>query len=174
MFRALGMVLFVGFAGACAPPEFVFDELPEAVRDGLRTEARLAARYGVAEGLRLAHLSVAEEAWSSRREETQRATGEVGAAGASGASEPVLEAPVARRDSSSPRRGSAGAQRVRSVDINSASRRRLEGVPGVGPALASRIIEGRPYAQVDDLLRVSGIGERTLERMRPWFVVGEE
>lgn len=59
------------------------------------------------------------------------------------------------------------------VDINRASREELESLPGVGPTLAARIISGRPYARVDDLRRVRGIGERTLARIRDRARVSE-
>ncbi len=52
------------------------------------------------------------------------------------------------------------------VDINSASETELRTLPGIGPALARRIIEGRPYATVEELDRVSGIGPATLNRLR--------
>ena len=56
------------------------------------------------------------------------------------------------------------------VNINKASEAELEGLPGVGPATATAIVEERaangPYASVDDLLRVSGIGDKKLERLR--------
>jgi len=54
------------------------------------------------------------------------------------------------------------------VSLNRASLEELEGLPGVGPVLARRILEGRPYARVEDLLRVKGIGPATLERLRPY------
>jgi competence protein ComEA len=44
-------------------------------------------------------------------------------------------------------------------------------LPGIGPALARRIIEGRPYRSVDDLERVKGIGKRRLAGLRPLVVV---
>lgn len=53
------------------------------------------------------------------------------------------------------------------VSINSAHAWELERLPGVGPATAARIIDGRPYLRVEDLLRVRGIGDRTLERLAP-------
>lgn len=53
------------------------------------------------------------------------------------------------------------------VSINSATPEQLTGLPGVGPAIAERIVAARPFSRVSDLLRVSGIGERTLERLRP-------
>jgi competence ComEA-like helix-hairpin-helix protein len=55
------------------------------------------------------------------------------------------------------------------VNINTATKEQLETVPGIGPVLASRIIADRRYDSVDDLLRVSGIGERNLDSMRPFL-----
>ena len=57
------------------------------------------------------------------------------------------------------------------VDINAAGTVDLERLPGIGPALAARILNDRNesgrYTRVDDLLRVPGIGPVTLERLRP-------
>jgi len=61
------------------------------------------------------------------------------------------------------------------VDVNRATAAELEALPGVGPALAARIIAYReangPFASADDLDAVSGIGARTLERLRPFVAV---
>ncbi len=54
------------------------------------------------------------------------------------------------------------------VDINHASVVELETLPGVGPAMAARIIAGRPYSKVEDLKRVKGIGDKTLEKLQPF------
>lgn len=48
------------------------------------------------------------------------------------------------------------------VSINRASVAELEGLPGIGPSLAVRIVEGRPYATVHDLDAVRGIGPKKL------------
>lgn len=53
------------------------------------------------------------------------------------------------------------------VDLNRASASELESMPGIGPELARRIIEGRPYTTVDDLQRVRGIGPARLTAVRP-------
>lgn len=52
------------------------------------------------------------------------------------------------------------------VDVNHASAEELASLPGVGPAIAGRIVEGRPYETVDDLERVKGIGPVRLQRLR--------
>jgi comEA protein len=61
------------------------------------------------------------------------------------------------------------------VEINSATVEDLQKVPGIGPTLAGRIVEFReehgPFERIEDLLNVQGIGERTLERMRPYLKV---
>jgi DNA uptake protein ComE-like DNA-binding protein len=57
------------------------------------------------------------------------------------------------------------------VDLNTASNRQLQNVPGIGVQLAARIVAGRPYRSVDDLLRVSGIGPKLLAKLRPHVIV---
>jgi competence protein ComEA len=57
------------------------------------------------------------------------------------------------------------------VDLNTASSRELQAIPGIGVALAGRIIAARPYRSVDDLRRVKGIGPSLLEKIRPYVVV---
>jgi competence protein ComEA len=62
------------------------------------------------------------------------------------------------------------------VDINRATQAELRQLPGIGPVLSQRIIEVRaqkPFSKVDDLRRVSGIGPKTLEKLRPLVTVGE-
>ena len=41
-----------------------------------------------------------------------------------------------------------------------------------GTTLASRIIAGRPYKSVDELIKIKGIGRKKLEKFRPYFKVG--
>jgi competence ComEA-like helix-hairpin-helix protein len=57
---------------------------------------------------------------------------------------------------------------VRIVNVNTASLEELDALPHVTPRTAQAIIDGRPYRAVDDLIRVTGIGDRTLERIRPF------
>jgi competence ComEA-like helix-hairpin-helix protein len=61
------------------------------------------------------------------------------------------------------------------LDLNKATPAELEALPGIGPALAARIIAQRKAAggfrSVEDLLAVRGIGEKTLARFRQWVYV---
>jgi len=57
------------------------------------------------------------------------------------------------------------------VDLNTATSSELQSISGVGPVLAEKIIAGRPYKNVDDLLRVSGFGPKLLEKIRPSVTV---
>jgi competence ComEA-like helix-hairpin-helix protein len=80
---------------------------------------------------------------------------------------PVPSKPVNRTPSSAVR----ALQRSGKMDLNSASCRDLELLPGIGPALASRIVDFRkrngPFRSVNELVRVRGIGPKTLERVEP-------
>ena len=61
------------------------------------------------------------------------------------------------------------------LDLNRASTEDLGALPGIGPSLAERIVKTRQelgrFESVDDLLEVSGIGEKRLARLSPFFFV---
>ncbi len=52
------------------------------------------------------------------------------------------------------------------VSINTATSAQLETLVGVGPSTALKIIEGRPYTKLEDLLNVSGIGDATFNKFK--------
>jgi competence protein ComEA len=60
------------------------------------------------------------------------------------------------------------------VDVNKAEVPELIQLPGVGNTLAERIVESRekdgPFADLDELRRVKGIGAKTFERIRPYLL----
>jgi competence ComEA-like helix-hairpin-helix protein len=65
---------------------------------------------------------------------------------------------------------------TRFIDINTASAAELDTLPGIGPVLAERIIaerQKRPFANVDELRRVSGLGPKRIDAIRPLVKAGE-
>jgi competence protein ComEA len=61
------------------------------------------------------------------------------------------------------------------INVNSASAKELEELPGVGPVLAQRIIDWRtangPFTSVDDLNSVPGIGDSVFAQIKPLATV---
>lgn len=63
------------------------------------------------------------------------------------------------------------------IDPNRAPAGELARLPGVGPAVAGRIVESREregaFGTTGDLLRIAGVGERTLARIQPHLDIPE-
>ena len=59
------------------------------------------------------------------------------------------------------------------ININTADITFLIDLPGIGPALADRIIENRPYTSKDELLKVKGIGTKSLKEIQGFIAVGD-
>lgn len=59
------------------------------------------------------------------------------------------------------------------LNLNDATLEQLDTLPGIGPAMAERIVAYRdehgPFKQVEQLDAVKGIGLRTVEKLRPYL-----
>ncbi|ANM32075.1 hypothetical protein ABI59_04305 [Acidobacteria bacterium Mor1] len=62
------------------------------------------------------------------------------------------------------------------IDLNKASAEQLVTLPGVGPAIAKRIVafreENGPFKRVEDLLKVRGVGEKSFQKIKGRVRVG--
>jgi len=61
------------------------------------------------------------------------------------------------------------------VDLNESSRMELNTLPGIGMVLADRIVSYRAthggFRQIDDLVKVSGIGKKRFKKLEPFVTV---
>lgn len=58
------------------------------------------------------------------------------------------------------------------VNINTASAAQLELLPGIGPAIAERIVSYRtkhPFKQLNHIMRVKGVGKKTYAKIKPYL-----
>ncbi len=74
-------------------------------------------------------------------------------------------------------RGDTFRQQFR-VDVNQSTWVEWMQLEGIGISMAHRIVADRtlngPFHSIDDLTRVPGIGEATLDQIRPWLTIGHD
>lgn len=82
-------------------------------------------------------------------------------------------APAVTAGASARPRPAAPALQPASMDVDRASEAELLRLPGIGPSLAARIVAerttGGPFGGPEGLLRVRGIGPKTLDKVRPYL-----
>jgi competence protein ComEA len=71
----------------------------------------------------------------------------------------------------------SGAALEGQININTATMAELEALPGVGPAIAERIVSYRkdnPFKARNQVMRIKGIGEKTFAKIKDYLVVEGE
>ena len=144
-------VIVVDVAGAVASPGVV------ELKDGARVADALGAAGGLAEDADLTSVNRAARLTDGQRVYVPRVGEQVapvegdGSAGAAG-------------------EGTQSTVTGQAVNINTAGLAELDALPGVGPATAQAIIDDReangPFTAPEDLMRVSGIGEKKFEKLK--------
>jgi DNA uptake protein ComE-like DNA-binding protein len=120
------------------------------------------ARAAVHDAALLAAMAAVEGDRAVVHERTRRVGSTSGADAGSAASTPTSSG------------GSVPPAGIRVVDLNTATMAELDTLPRVGPAMAQRIVDARPFAQASELRRVRGVGEATWRQLEPWVRVGSE
>lgn len=62
--------------------------------------------------------------------------------------------------------GATAAQASSTININTATQADLESLPGIGAVTAQKIISGRPYALIDDLIKRKIIGQSSFDKIK--------
>jgi competence protein ComEA len=86
----------------------------------------------------------------------------------------IVARPAPRPVSPTPTAGRSQEKQGK-LDLNRATAEELQGLPGIGPVLAQRVIAQRtthgPFHTVDDLRDVKGIGKKRMDQLRPLVMV---
>jgi comEA protein len=89
----------------------------------------------------------------------------------------VSAAAASAQNKSTPKAATAAtATAAAPVNLNTATAEQLATIPGVGPKMAERIVDYRQknggFKKVEDLMNVSGVGEKSFLKMKPLITVG--
>jgi hypothetical protein len=79
----------------------------------------------------------------------------------------AFSAPMASAKTKKSTTKTTASEKQEKMDLNTASESDLDALPGIGPALAKKIIENRPYTSFADVKKRSGVPASELDKIRP-------
>lgn len=87
--------------------------------------------------------------------------------------QPTSSRPTGKSGTSTPQAPANGK-----LNINTATEAQFETLPSIGPVLAQRIVQDRetngPFAEINDLMRVPGIKDALMQKIRPFVTTGSQ
>ncbi len=156
-------VVVVDVGGAVANPQVV------RLSAGARVDDAIQAAGGLTEDADTASLNRASKIEDGAKVYVPR-EGETASAGTVAAEAGAGTAAASSSASASTGAGSSGL-----VNINTATLEELDTLPGVGPSTAQAIIDDRtqngPFSSIEDLMRVSGIGDKKFANMKSGITI---
>lgn len=141
-----------------------------------RVEEAIAAAGGLTENADSERVNLVRKVRDGMqiRVPVQKTTGKSSKRGRKSQTNAGLDGSTTKKSGSNRAGAGKNNSAVQSVRINSASASELQQLPGIGPALAQRIVETRNsgrFTSADDLLRVPGIGKAKLAKLRAYVEV---
>ena len=150
--------IFVDVGGSVKEPRVV------CIPKGSRVFEAIEAAGGVTENAETKYLNMAEECTDGEKIYVPDLQ-EISEAESDGAGSELFSSEFESAQTG------ASSESEGKININTATSEELQTLDGIGPAMASRIIEYRQangsFESVDDLTNVSGIGEKTLQKLEP-------
>ena len=146
--------LRVYVTGAVAHPDVYLLSTGSIIRDAL------VAAGGAAADADLNRINLAQQVYDQQQIYVPRL----------GEENPPLPSPPVSLTSTS-----GNVQATGKVNINTATAEELDTLPGIGPAIAQRIIEYRqtngPFQSIEEIKNVSGIGDKLFEKLKDLITV---
>ncbi len=87
------------------------------------------------------------------------------------AAKPAPAAPAPTKAATAEKAAPAKLAPGEKVNINTAPKEKLDALPGIGPVKAQAIIDGRPYAKPEDIMKVKGIKQGEYNKIKDIIVV---